>query len=66
MIVNVIIEHRNDGGLRVYSKDLPELILSGSDKIEVMASIRPAVMELLLAKSGEIPKSLRIDVTILK
>ena len=42
-IVAVQIEDREDGGLRVYSEDLPNLILSGRDKETVVSNIVPAI-----------------------
>lgn len=42
-VVTVILQDREDGGLRVYSDDLPGLILSGSDRVKVAASIVPAI-----------------------
>ena len=39
----IIIERREDGGLRVYSDDIPGLILSHSDPRKVLADIAPAL-----------------------
>lgn len=43
MVVSVTLDDRDDGGLRVYSADLPGLILSGSDKARVFSDIGPAI-----------------------
>jgi hypothetical protein len=50
-VVTVTLEDREDGGLRVYSDDLPGLILSGSDRNRVAAQIVPAI-EALFAHKG--------------
>lgn len=42
-VVTVILEDREDGGLQVYSDDLPGLILSGSDRVRVAGAIIPAI-----------------------
>jgi hypothetical protein len=46
-VVTVTLEDRADGGLRVFSEDLPGLILSGPDKTEVCSAIAPAIKALL-------------------
>lgn len=45
-IVTVTLEDREDGGLRVYSDDLPGLILSGPDRDSVSEKIAPAIQAL--------------------
>jgi len=45
-IVSVTLEDREDGGLRVYSDELPGLILSGSDRNLVGSRIAPAIQAL--------------------
>ena len=60
MIVKVNIENRDDGGIRVWSDDLPGLILSGKDRTKVIADIEPAV-RVLLRHKGKEPDRLRID-----
>ena len=45
-IVTVTMEDRGDGGLRVYSDDLPGLILSGADRTAVASKIAPAIQAL--------------------
>jgi hypothetical protein len=45
-VVTVIIEDRADGGIRVYSEDLPSLSLSGSDKAKVFALIGQTIKRL--------------------
>ena len=47
--VRVCIEQRDDGGLRVWSEDLPELVLSHSDADQVIADI-PRAMEAILSE----------------
>ncbi len=46
--VNVRIEPRDDGGLRAWSEDLPELVLSHADANKVMEDI-PKAMEVILS-----------------
>lgn len=64
MIVNVTIEDRADGGVRVYSDDLPGLILSGRERIKVIADIEPAARALLEYKGVDCSK-LRIDASFI-
>ena len=45
-IVVVTLEDREDGGLRVYSDDLPGLILSGPNRDLVVEKIAPAIWAL--------------------
>jgi hypothetical protein len=45
-VVTVTIEDRDDNGLRVWSDDLPGLILSGNDRQKICASIIPAIRAL--------------------
>ena len=45
-IVSVTFADREDGGLRVYSDDLPGLILSGSDRSDVIKKIVPSIRAL--------------------
>jgi hypothetical protein len=47
--VAVHIERRPDGGVRVYSDDVPELVLSGLDVVKVLGDVVPAV-ELILGE----------------
>jgi hypothetical protein len=46
-VITVTLEDAPEGGLRVYSDDLPGLILSGDDREEVAACIVPAIRALL-------------------
>ncbi len=46
--IRVSIEPREDDGLRVWSEDLPELVLSHSDAALVIADI-PRAMEVILS-----------------
>lgn len=55
--VCVTLEDREDNGLRVYSDELPGLILSGADKRAVMDRIAPAIAALFKATKG-------LDVTV--
>lgn len=45
--IQVTIERRDDGGLRIYSADLPGLVLSHSDARAVLADLGPALAVLL-------------------
>lgn len=45
-VLTVTLEDRADGGLRVYSDDLPGLILSGRDKNAICNAIAPAITAL--------------------
>lgn len=42
-MTSIHIAARSDGGLRVWSDDMPGLVLSGSNPDKVMASILPAI-----------------------
>lgn len=46
-VVNVTLEDREDGGLRVHSDDLAGLILSGANRDTVAAQIAPSIKALL-------------------
>lgn len=46
-IITVILEDREDGGLRGYSDDLPGLIMSGRNRNELASRIAPAIKVLL-------------------
>jgi hypothetical protein len=46
-VFSVETEDREDGGLRVWSDDLPGLVLSGSDGAAVMAGVPKAATALL-------------------
>lgn len=46
-ILTVLVEDRNDGGLRVRSDDLPGLGISGADKQRVLELIAPTIKRLL-------------------
>lgn len=50
--VTVAMERREDGGLRVWSDDLPELVLSHPDADRVMADVPEAVRAILAARLG--------------
>jgi len=41
--ITIVLEDREDGGLRVWSDDLPGLVLSGRDRLKVGSDIVPAV-----------------------
>jgi len=56
--VRVCIEPREDGGLRVWSDDLPELVLSHSDSEALIADL-PRAMEAILAERFGSP--VRVD-----
>ncbi len=61
----IIIEDREDGGIRVYSDDLPGLVLSGKNRVAVMADIESAV-RIILEHNGEDASNLRIDTVFKK
>lgn len=44
--VSLSLEFRPDGGLRVYSDNVPGLILSGVDPDAVMSDVLPVLREL--------------------
>lgn len=48
--VTVTLERRNDGGLYVYSDDLPGFVLSHLDAHAVVSDIEPALAEFLSHK----------------
>lgn len=48
--INIAIEERLDGGVRVWSEELPGLILSGPDQVLVIRDIGEAVVTLLRYK----------------
>ena len=50
-VVDVKFLDRRDGGLRVYSDTLPELMLSGANSNEVCACIEPAI-KIIFAQRG--------------
>ena len=50
--VQVSIQAREDGGLRVWSDDLPELVLSHADAAQVIADIPRAMEAILSARLG--------------
>jgi hypothetical protein len=50
-VLTVTLEDREDGGLRVYSDDLPGLILSGPNKPAVFESI-PQAIQVLFSHRG--------------
>lgn len=50
--VSVIFERRGDGGLRAYSNDVPELVLSHSNVDALLSDVKPALEVILSAKHG--------------
>ena len=58
--IRVIIENRDDSGVNVSSDDLPGLILSGKNRIAILASIETAARAILMRK-GEDTSNLQID-----
>lgn len=52
--VRVILQDREDGGLRVRSDELVGLILSGPQKANVMAKIAPAIQAIFKAKGLDV------------
>jgi hypothetical protein len=53
-IVSVTLEDRPDGGIRVSSRDLPNLVLSGQNRNGVCAAIAPAIHAILVRKGLKI------------
>lgn len=45
--ITVCMEPREDGGLRVWSDDLPGLILSGPDQVVILRMLGDVIVELL-------------------
>ena len=50
--VTVCFERREDGGLRAWSEDLPELVLSHSDPAQVLADVEAAMRVILEHRLG--------------
>jgi tRNA pseudouridine-54 N-methylase len=61
-IIKVQTEAREDGGIRVWSDELPGLILSGKNRNAVLAAIEPAIC-VLLSHKGDDTSNVRIDVS---
>ncbi len=53
-VVTVTLLDREDGGLRVFSNDLPGLILSGADRDKVCGLIAPAIQALFNAQGVDV------------
>ncbi len=53
-IVSVTLEDRADGGIRVTSRDLPNLMLSGTKREAICAAIAPAIQAILERKGFKI------------
>jgi hypothetical protein len=53
-IVSVTLEDRADGGIRVSSRDLPNLMLSGTNKNGICAAIAPAIQAILERKGFKV------------
>jgi hypothetical protein len=49
----VIFERREDGGLRVFSDDVPGFVLSHSDPRAVLDDVKPALERMLLHILGK-------------
>jgi len=63
-IIKVNIEYREDGGIRVWSDDLPGLVLSGKNRAGIIADIEPAARAILEHKREDV-SNLRIDATFI-
>lgn len=63
-IINVTIEN-GPGDTRVYSDDLPGLILVGKNRAGIIASILPAARA-ILAHKGEDTSDVRVDATVVR
>lgn len=48
----VVFETRSDGGLRVYSDDVPGFMLSHQDASAVMRDVQPALEQIISAMLG--------------
>ncbi len=57
--IEVFFDFRDDGGLRAWSPDVPELVLSHSDPRKVIDDV-PAALEMIL--SAKFDCAIRIDV----
>ena len=55
--IKISIGPREDGGVRIWSDDMPGLILSGSDPLKVMADIGPALKALIEYKRNHAAKA---------
>lgn len=42
-VISVVFENRPDGGIRVYSDDVPGFVLSHADKTAFLSDVRPAL-----------------------
>ncbi|MFT4251392.1 MAG: hypothetical protein QM608_02790 [Caulobacter sp.] len=58
--VTVRFQRRPDGGLRAWSDDVPELVLSNRDPEKVMADIVPAIEAILSARLQAAMKAERL------
>lgn len=61
MSITVFIKGRPDGGVHVWSDDLPGLVLSGRERTKVIAAIEPAAIAILKHKGVDISGLLLID-----
>lgn len=50
--ITVCVEPRDDGGIRVWSEDLPELVLSHSDSQRVVDDVLIAIRTILTERLG--------------
>ena len=51
-LITIHLEPREDGGLRIYSDDLPGLVLSGPDQEAVLSDMDTAIIELAKHMAG--------------
>lgn len=51
--ISVVFENRSDGGLRVYSDDVPGFMLSHPNAELVIADVEPALRTIISEKVGE-------------
>jgi len=54
-LLTVILQRREDGGLRVFSNEVPGLILSGQYPQKVLDDIKPA-LETIMGRKLDVPK----------
>lgn len=50
--ISVVFEARSDGGLRVYSDDVPGFMLSHPDRDLVLGDVEPALQTIMSEKVG--------------
>lgn len=59
--ITVQIQRRRDGGVRVWSDQVPGLVLSSKDEEKVLADVKPALEAILSEMMGCEVKAERLD-----